>query len=280
MADIITELEKRPFIYREVLDIPRKANFGLELELDKIDPNVVYKLVRKEFGSRWVVKEDKSLTKGANAEIVSPVLNNTRDTWKVLMRMGELLERLNPDYSKCSFQVNFDGSILPSVEDRVRFLKLYAMYEDIVYRLSQGGSGTYRESIEEYAAPIILYLKGGLSISNEATINLLSNQKRYGIAFKDKDGKDLIEFRSPNMTSNPIYWQNYINVFYYMLMAASKPKYDKSEVDRYIDHYYKCYILEDYEREKREKAITFAKVMLPGSTDKSNFFHQYMGRKP
>lgn len=277
MTDIISELDRRPFIYREVLGIPKKVNFGLELELDKIDPDEVYKLVRKEFGSSWIVKEDKSLTKGENAEIVSPVLHNTKDTWILLKKMGELLERLNPNYDKCSFQVNFDGSILPRVEDKVRFLKLYAMYEDIVYRLSQGDRGSYRDSMEEYAAPIILYLKGGLSISNEASINLLSNQKRYGIAFKDKDSKDLIEFRSPNMSSNPIEWQNYINVFYYMLMAASKPKYDKSEVDRYVDHYYKCYILEDYEREKREKAIQFAKVILPGNTDKSNFFHQYMG---
>lgn len=277
MTDIISELDRRPFVYREVLGIPKKVNFGLELELDKIDPDEVYKLVRKEFGSSWIVKEDKSLTKGENAEIVSPVLHNTKDTWILLKKMGELLERLNPNYDKCSFQVNFDGSILPRVEDKVRFLKLYAMYEDIVYRLSQGDRGSYRDSMEEYAAPIILYLKGGLSISNEASINLLSNQKRYGIAFKDKDSKDLIEFRSPNMSSNPIEWQNYINVFYYMLMAASKPKYDKSEVDRYVDHYYKCYILEDYEREKREKAIQFAKVILPGNTDKSNFFHQYMG---
>lgn len=276
MTDIIIELDRRPFVYREVLGIPKKVNFGLELELDKIDPDMVYKLVRKEFGSSWIVKEDKSLTKGENAEIVSPVLHNTKDTWILLKKMGELLERLNPNYDKCSFQVNFDGSILPRVEDKVRFLKLYAMYEDIVYRLSQGDRGSYRDSMEEYAAPIILYLKGGLSISNEASINLLSNQKRYGIAFKDKDYNDLIEFRSPNMSSNPIEWQNYINVFYYMLMAASKPKYDKSVVDRYIDHYYKCYILEDYEREKREKAIQFAKVMLPGNTDKSNFFHQYM----
>lgn len=109
---------------------------------------------------------------------------------------------------------------------------------------------------------------------------LFSNQKRYGVAFKDKDSKDLIEFRSPNMTSNPIYWQNYINVFYYMLMTASKPKYDKSEVDRYVANFCKCYILEDYEREKKDKAIQFAKVMLPRNIDKSNFFHQYMGRRP
>ena len=262
-----------PFMYREKLNIPRKVNFGLELELDKVNPNEVYKLVRKEFGNTWLVKEEKGLPKGENAELVSPVLNNTKETWMMLKKMGELLERISPDYNRCSFQVNFDGSILPRVEDKVRFLKLYAMYEDIVYRLSQGDSGAYRDSLERYAGPIILSLKGGLSISDDACCHLFSNQKRYGVAFKDKDFKDLIEFRSPNMTSNPIYWQNYINVFYYMLMAAVKAKYDKSEVDRYVANFCKCYILEDYEREKKDKAIQFAKVMLPRNIDKSNFFH-------
>ena len=65
-----------------------------------------------------------------------------------------------------------------------------------------------------------------------------------------------------------------------MLMTAVKAKYDKSEVDRYVANFCKCYILEDYEREKKDKAIQFAKVMLPRNIDKSNFFHQYMGRRP
>ena len=43
MTDIISELDRRPFVYREVLGIPKKVNFGLELELDKIDPDMVYK---------------------------------------------------------------------------------------------------------------------------------------------------------------------------------------------------------------------------------------------
>ena len=47
-----------PFMYRDKLNIPRKVNFGLELELDKVDPNEVYKLVRKEFGNTWLVKEE------------------------------------------------------------------------------------------------------------------------------------------------------------------------------------------------------------------------------
>ena len=273
MTDIISELDRRPFVYREVLGIPKKVNFGLELELDKIDPDMVYKLVRKEFGSSWIVKEDKSLTKGENAEIVSPVLHNTKDTWVLLKKMGELLERLNPNYDKCSFQVNFDGSILPRVEDKVRFLKLYAMYEDIIYRFSKGEDSEYRSSLDMYAHPIILFIKG---MNPSIMVDFFSDNKRYGVIFKSE--KDLIEFRTPNMTSNPVLWQNYVTTFYYLLDFATSDKCDIKVLDEYIDKFYKSYVLEDYEREKEDKAIQFSKKIFYKGVDRINFMHQYSGK--
>ena len=97
------QLKNNPLVYRDKLTIPEKVNFGLELELDKVSQNEVFKLVRKEFGDSWTVKQDDSLTKGANAKIVSPVLRNKKHTWQLLQKMGQLLEKLNPDYNKCSF---------------------------------------------------------------------------------------------------------------------------------------------------------------------------------
>lgn len=275
MDVIMAQLQNSPLEYRDKLSIPKKVNFGLELELDKVNPKEVYKLVRKQFGN-WIIKEDKGLTKGENAEIVSPVLQNNKDTWIALRKMGDILEKIKPKYDRCSFQVNFDGSLLPDVNDRVRFLKLYAMYEDIIYRFSRGDDGCYRDSLEMYASPIILALKGALSISDEAAVEMFSNHKRYGIAFKSND-KDLIEFRTPNMTSNPVYWQNYINTFYYLLMCAANPRYDKKEVDKYIDEFSRIYILEGYEFEKKEKALRLAKMIFPHNVDKVNFMHQYIG---
>lgn len=115
------KLKNNPLLYRQTLTIPEHKNFGLELELDKVDPNKIYKLVKTEFGKTWEVKNDNSLTKGNNAEIISPVLHNNKQTWIILKKMGELLEKLNPSYDKCSFQINFDGNVLPTAEDKVRF---------------------------------------------------------------------------------------------------------------------------------------------------------------
>lgn len=277
IENLQVQLRNNPLQYRNKLTIPEKVNFGLELELDQINHNEVLKLVRKEFGTQWIVKQDDSLTKNHNAEIVSPVLQNKKHTWQLLQKMGQLLERLNPDFNKCSFQINFDGSLLPSLDDRVRFLKLYAMYEDIIYRFSKGEDSEYRESLEMYASPIILSLKGVQGYGKDAIVDYFSNNKRYGIIFKTQ-GKDLIEFRTPNMTSNPILMQNYITAFYYLLRFATSHKYNRKEIDEYIDSFYKIYLLEGYELLKTEKALKLSNMIFSHKQDQLYFMHHYLGK--
>ena len=263
-----------PLEYRSILTLPKDVNFGIELEMEDVDMIHVYNQVRSTLGNNWNINKDDSLKHLRSAEIVSPVLQNTKDTWILIRKMGELLDKMNPTYNKSSFQVNFDGSLLPKEEDRIRFLKLYAMYEDIIYRFSKGEDEEYRESLETYAGPIILTLKG-LVNDPRCAIEMFSNNKRYGIIFKTQK-KDLIEFRTPNSTSNPILMQNYITTFYYLLKFATSNKYPKKEVDEYIDRYMKIYILESYERCNEEKAIQFADMIFPKQVDKAFFLHQYL----
>lgn len=269
------QLINNPLSYRSILTIPRKENFGLELELENVQYDEVLRLVRNQFGPSWHVKTDRSLTLSRNAEIVSPVLQNTKQTWILLKKMGKLLEHLKPTYDNCSFQVNFDGTLLPTDEDRVRFLKLFAMYEDIIYRFSKGEDDKYRESLETYADPIILTLKGYVNFDASDILEVFSNNKKYGIVFKT-DKKDLIEFRTPNMTSNPILWQNYITTFYYLLKVATSKKYPKEVIDEYINNFMSIFLLERYERLNEDKSIEFANLLFTNQQDKTNFLHQYL----
>ena len=268
------KLKNYPLIYREKLTMPKNINFGLELELDNVRYNDVYKLVRKNFGSNWKVITDKSLTLNQNAEIVTPVLQNNKNTWILLKKMGELLKKLDPSYDKCSFQINFDGDLLPTLEDKANFIKLYAMYEDIIYRFSKGEDLNYRDSLEMYASPIILALKGIMKCGDDAIVEMFKNQKRYGISFKTMN-KDLIEFRTPNMTSNVTIWQNYILTFYYLLDFSHSTKFDIGEAEDYIDSFNKTYLLKEYELEKKEKALTFSKNIFNNDSDMCCFLHQY-----
>ena len=267
-------LQNSFFRFRPTIIMPKHINFGIELEMEGVTPQTVYHLVKNGLGGDWNVKVDQSLELLKNAEIVSPVLQNNKDTWILIKKMGKMLQKLNPDYSKSSFQVNFDGSLLPTVEDRLRFLKLYAMYEDIIYRFSKGEDEHFRESIETYASPIILSLKGVTKLDPEYAVEMFTNQKRYGVTFKTQN-QDLIEFRTPNSTSNPALIQNYIVMFYYLLVYVMKNKYNKKRVDEYIDNYSKLYILESYERENADKAIEFAREIYPHQIDRTFFYHQY-----
>lgn len=277
----INTAKDTPLVYRSKLTIPRTEKFGLEIEIENVDYKQVYTLVKKQFGVNWKVKKDKSLQEGRSAEIVTPLLKNTKETWLLLKEMGRLLEKLNPTFQNASFQVNFDGHLLPTIEDRIRFLKLYAFYEDIIYRFSKGEDEEYRESIEMYASPIILSLKDVLPFEKEypnLILEKFNDNKRYGISFK-VDGQDVIEFRTPNGTKNPIYWQNYITMFYYLLRLATSHKYNKQEIDAYINSFSKLYILESYSLPREKKAITLSKQLYRNTKDQMYFLHQYRGIK-
>ncbi|MGN1371060.1 MAG: hypothetical protein ACI4XM_02110 [Candidatus Coprovivens sp.] len=277
LGNLDIQLANNPLNYRDILTIPTKTNIGLELELENVDIRIVHQDVITALGHNWITKVDDSLLKGKSAEIVTPVFQNRKQTWILLKKLGEILERLKPTYDNCSFQVNFDGKLLPKLEDRVRFIKLYAMYEDIIYRFSQGEDNKYRDSLEIYASPIILALKGCQGYSKDTIVDYFSNNKRYGLVFKT-NGKDLIEFRTPNATSNSILWQNYITTFYYLIKFATSNKYPKKEIDEYIDKFMSIYLLERYSVPRLEKALKLSNMIFPHKQDQLYFMHQYIGK--
>ena len=277
LGNLDMQLANNPLEYRSILTIPTKTNMGLELELENVNIGTVHQALITELGHNWITKVDDSLLKGNSAEIVTPVLQNRKQTWILLKKLGELLERLKPTYDNCSFQVNFDGKLLPKLEDRVRFIRLYAMYEDIIYRFSQGEDNKYRDSLEIYASPIILALKGCQGYGKDTIVDYFSNNKRYGLVFKTT-GKDLIEFRTPNATSNPILWQNYITTFYYLIKFATSNKYPKKEIDEYIDKFMSIYLLERYSVPRLDKALKLSNMIFPHKQDQLYFMHQYLGK--
>ena len=277
LGNLNMQLANNPLSYRSILTLLTKTNIGLELELENVDIGTVHQTIITELGHNWITKVDDSLLKGNSAEIVTPVLQNRKQTWMLLKKLGELLERLNPTYDNCSFQVNFDGKLLPKLEDRVRFIKLYAMYEDIIYRFSQGEDNKYRDSLETYASPIILALKGCQGYGKDTIIDYFSDNKRYGLVFKT-NGKDLIEFRTPNATSNPILWQNYITTFYYLIKFSTSNKYPKKEIDEYIDKFMSIYLLERYSVPRIDKALKLSNMIFPHKQDQLYFMHQYIGK--
>lgn len=283
MLDKRTQIQliNTPLSIRPKLTIPAEARFGLEIELENVDLKQVNNLVNTQFGSNWKVKDDRSLLKNQNAEIATPVLTNSLSTWEILKKLSELIIRLDPTFANCSFQINFDGSLLPTIEDRINLLKLYAYYEDIICRFSKGEDQNYRESINIYASPIILILKDALQTlknNKKLIIEEFTNRKDVGITFK-KQKKDIIEYRTPNGTANLILWQNYITFFYYFIKLVRSKKYNLREIDEYIDSYSQIQILQEYEKINEEKALTLSKKAFINQKDHIYFLQQYIGNR-
>ena len=271
--NLLNCLKNNPTTYRSKLTIPSNINFGLEIELENVSLKTAQRVLGN-YSKKWQVKEDQSLAKYNNAELVSPVLRNEKNTWIMLKNIAEAFQKLNPVLERSSFQINFDGSLLPTDAEKVKFLKLFAMYEDIIYRFSKGEDTEFRTSLTTYAYPIILEMKTFLK-DEEYMIAKYTDQKRSGICFKEQ--KDLIEFRTPNSTLNPILWQNYITLFYYLIEYSKSNKCSLNELNTYIERYGKTYLLENYELEKKEKALKLVNNIYTNIDDQTYFMDQYLG---
>lgn len=274
-----------PMVYRDKLTIPSKVNFEIEIELEDTDKEKTFYLINKYIGSEWVIQNDSSLSHGF--EIASPILCNNKKTWILLKKLGLLLESLKPTFDNSSFQVSFDRNLLKNKENEIRFAKLFAVYEDIIYRFSKGEDELFRSSLDTYAAPTILCAKDSNHFAkhhdfNDYIVEKMENQKRYGYAFKTKRTanihNDLIEFRSANSTTNTLLWQNYITTFYYLLMYATNSKCNEKELDEYIDKFNNISLLNYYEKLKTEKALEFADKIFSKRLDKIYFMEQYLGK--
>lgn len=276
---IKNQLINSPLEERRRLTIPVNARFGLEIELENVCLDKIYQLVRHQFGSNWKVKEDRSLQKGYNAEISTPPLENSNAYWNMLKKLSDLLVKLKPTFNSCSLQINLDGMLLPTLEDRINFLKLYAYYEDVIYRFSKGSDEKYRDSISIYSSPIILLLKDALQNIkiNKIIVDEFSNRKDIGVTFKTKD-KDIIEFRTPNGTCEYIYWQNYLTFFYYFIKMVKTQKYNIREIDDYINSFSNIQILKHYEELNEDKGIGLSKKMFRNQQDRVYFLQQYIGK--
>lgn len=277
-VNIKTQLLNNQLSFRPKLTIPESVKFGLEIELENVDFKYTYNLVKEQLGSKFKVAEDRSLNKYENAEIATPPMKNTINDWLLLKKLSELITKLNPTFDNCSFQINFDGSLLPTKDDRINLLKIFAYYEDIIYRFSKGEDESYRQSLNIYSAPIILVLKSVLDFNKDSIIDTFNEKKYYGINFKTEK-QDLIECRCPNGTENIILWQNYITFFYYLIIFARSRKFNNREITEYINNFSDLSPLKSYEEINEEKSLRLSKEIFSHQKDRIYFLHQYIGNR-
>lgn len=278
---------------RKSLGITSKITFGLEIECEHSNNKKIEKEMNKEkeLHDNWRIKSDGSLENGI--EIISPILIDNQKNWNSLDKMCTILNKHAIIGKKAGGHIHIGAHIFGSkTEPWMNFIKLWSVYENIIFRFLYGEFLNERESLIGFATPTTNifwndYQK--LIKDDELEINkLIKNisHKRYqAVNFNNiktniinvKSYKNTIEFRCPNGTLESVIWQNNVNLLANLLLHSKSSMYQEDIInqrkiineDRYSD-------IKWYNEIYLDQALELCDILFNNNLDKIYFLRQYL----
>lgn len=188
--------------------------------------------------------------------------------------------------------IHFGTQILGSNKDSwLNFIKLWSVYENIIYRFVYGDYLTARPDILKYAEPLASIFDEDYKIlkkNNEDLNNIIfriSHKRNQAINFEHVKWtkcdsffiNNTIEFRCPNGTLNPVIWQNNVNLLARLLTYSKNTSYndDLIEKRRKINSR-KILSIEFYDEIYLEQALELCDIIFENNFDKIYFLKQYL----
>lgn len=277
--------------YRENIGLSSKLTFGLEIEYEGIEKEIVDEYVKINL-KRWINEDEVDLNKGG--EIVSPILTDNSKDWDELLLICKYLQKNNADtFHNAGGHIHVGANILGSdVESWRIFLKLYMLYENVVFRFAYGDKANARKKILLYAQPVrdkiyelLNYINDEKDIKNFERIKF--ENKKYlslnliNVDFKNPSSteyKKTIEFRCPNASIDACIWQNNVNTFSKMLISSMSKTVDEDFLDYKIKHEYISYNRnkQTYNNICLKDVLEFVDLVFNNNLDKINFLRQYL----
>lgn len=286
---LLEYLNKYLIEYREDINLPDYITFGVEIEYEG-KTEEVKKYVRENYKT-WKYVTDNTLELGGG-EIVSPILTDKKETWSDLKAICDFLNKNGADtLHNAGAHIHYGALIFGQDYDLwINFIKLYAVYEHVLYVFSYGDKTTGRKEINSYANPVVTQLIWVLNklkkVGKENLFKVIDNWSKYyslNFAMLGAQGTsnitslDTIEFRSPNGTTNHIVWQNNINAFGKLLKTIKEKELDIEYLDYRIDNI--SYLYQDYlyNEINLKDVLEFVDLIFDNTLDKLNFLRQYFG---
>lgn len=290
LLDLIVDIENSPLEYRKTLGLAKNITFGIEIEYERMFRQMVSIFIRDNFQS-WHSKEDESLLFGG--EITSPIMQDEEEKWEELRKICNYLKRRKvvTKYN-AGGHIHVGAHILENDCDNWRrFLKIYSVYEDVLFRFLYGDKITGRKKINEYARPTAQLILKNIDRINQA--NSISDLKaelpiedRYqslnltNTHFDDLTdriiNKNTVEFRSPNSTTEEIVWQNNINALVKLMIASKSSSIDEEYLDFIINKDSFVYKKYAYDEVRLKKVLEFVDLIFDNNIDKIYFLKQYL----
>ena len=272
---------------REILNIDKDITFGIEIECEHTDRDLITQKINESLpDAYWSVKSDGSLDKGA--EIISPVLTDTKENWINMKKVCSIIEPLAEINDNSGGHVHIGTPILGNdIRSYINFLKLWSTYENVLFKFTYGNFGTHRPRIVKHAAPISnLFWKCSQKYKNAEIPDILReiNIERYhAVNFKNAynrekyDIHNTIEFRCPNGTLKSAIWQNNINTFVKLLNYAKSNNFDNDMIEK--RHKENENIYEDlafYNEFYIDQVLELCDTIFDNNLDKIYFLRQYL----
>lgn len=287
LQELILYILKEKIEYRDSLNIENNITFGIEIEYEGLLKKIINRHIKKFFPS-WRIREDESLVFGS--EIISPIMNDDIIYWKQLKEICEYLKKryvITDD--NAAGHIHIGTQIIgKDIEKWRKFIKTYAIYEDIIFRFLYGDKISARKNILEYSRPIsdlivnrldklnkledIKQIKNALPpYSKGQAINFMNINTFYLDSFLENN---TIEFRSPNATVDEIVWQNNINTLIKFIINSEK--IDEDYLNYKIKEYTFSMKTYSYNEIQLKKVLEFIDLIFESEKDKIYFLKQYI----
>ena len=271
--------------YRKSLGLQKKHTFGIEIEAEYIG-DAFHDQIIPFLLKGWIQKNEYTLEDGD--EYASPILSDNEESWHNIKKICEILDKHYEIKDTCGGHIHIGANILGNTtENWIHFLKIWSVYENIIYRFSYGEYLTPRLYLSNNSKLVANYLWYGLNSDKLNSSNLNDILSSFKLCKRDplnlnnvkgmqREKNNTIEIRCPNGTLNPIIWQNNINFFMKLLLYCKNKQYNEDILLQIKSKNSDIYKLKNYRKIYLEQAIELADLIFTNNLDKVYFLRQYL----
>lgn len=308
METKIGELNQIDFIYEKKINMPN-TKFGVEIEFAGAKFKEVQKELYKKFGCPkveeywpsckklsekkydiWDIVNEPTVQQQKNneyigGEINSPILQNKEKCWNELKQVCELLNKIEDIdiNNQCSIHIHISKDMFTELKEILNLIKIWIIYEDIIYRIGYSEKDTPRQTLSKYAKPFgqeqnIMQIIGNLNTleTEEEIIKQFRYEKKYGLNLTNinKKTKQTLENRIFNGTLNEKIIQNDIRFTANLFEYCRKENFDEEFINYKLEKYEPIFLNESV-KIKKEKVDEFSKLIIKDELDRIYLLKQY-----
>ena len=290
-------LLKMNFNYRELLNVSNDIPYTLDIDFMSFQPSDIKKSIynfnekNKSFNKPFIISENSIFKRNDKniCSIRSNVLNNKLKDNELINDLCNCISNIKGPISS-NKEININVGLNELNNDNynlLTLLKIYLLYEHIIYRFSYGDDLSSQVSMSLYSKELsnLLYdfIKGN-EITNDFNKNIdilrkkvIKKDHALNINKKNQVLKtDSISFKMYNSKTNIFVIQNYINLVLNLIERIKNDDIDNSYLDdKLLNYDYNFYKTENYKDSYYSDALEFCDLVFLDDIDKDYFLRQY-----